>query len=638
MYSSPTESNLRIRSAVRTGAALAVCLAIGAGAALAKGGTTAAKPPKVPPPPAAGNPPVPAPPAVQSPPIFTPTTLPGDIHAFTVIGLIQNAIVDGSNCPTVPPLLPLPRRQLGGTVTVNGQTITVPCNSVVQFPANTLTWAELVDALPPAVTTSASLTTTSLALPAVGSTVAGGGGKFAYPSVEITVIGNFVGGKPIAGLILPISQETGNAGAGYIVSIDYANGAMLLGDKPAGPATTRIQINDPVINDPLDVANGTGRYSAGQTPDSRFSVDQQNPTITAQSGYPMCIPRQAPAIADDPACPQKNRPLVVDGCRTFSLAGIVFPKGGDFAPPAPGQIFCHGFVMKAAVGSTAGVPLSPVRLGSLLAQNIATSAAEPDARQQAPFEVGDSIIYSGALLRGDGQGPNGSDTISVNTIRANVGIFTEPGTLPAYVLMDRFTLGVFDSSTIFNGIPQEVHERLILNAFTTDVKSIADVYLVDRALNDGHEVSRWVTPNTMTSEAGDLGTNGAIIDGGITTQFNGPVHARIRIQANVANPVGELKSPTRFVRVALRSLCDPANVNNPGVPTVANPAASTGCLQRAQFANGLSTGQYEAPAFTYIFPEALTLGDPIVPNNFWVMGFLVNGEGPGTGPLIPQPW
>ena len=352
----------------------------------------------------------------------------------------------------------------------------------------------------------------------------------------------------------------------------------------------------------------------------------------------MCIPRQDPLIADDPACPQKNRPLVVNGCRTFSLAGIVFPKGGDFAPPGPGQKFCHGFVMKAAVGSIAGSPLSPTNLGTLLSGNIATLPTEPDSRQQVPFEVGDSIIYSGTLLRGDGKGPNGSDTMSVNTIRANLGIFTQPGTLPSYVLMDRQVVGVFDSSTIFNGIPQEVHERLILDAFTTDVESIADVYFVDRALNDGHEVSRWVTPNSMTGEAGSVGSNGAIIDGGITTQFIGPVHGRIRIQANVANPVGELKSPTRFVRVAVRSLCDPANVNNPNVPTVANPAASTGCLQRAQFANGLSTGQYEAPTFNFIFPEAVTFGDPIVPNNFWVMGFLVNGEGPGTGPLIPQPW
>jgi hypothetical protein len=48
------------------------------------------------------------------------------------------------------------------------------------------------------------------------------------------------------------------------------------------------------------------------------------------------------------------------------------------------------------------------------------------------------------------------------------------------------------------------------------------------------------------------------------------------------------------------------------------------------FANGQNTGQYLAPVFEYIFPENLVAGDPIVPNDFWNFGFLVNGEA-GTG-------
>jgi hypothetical protein len=32
------------------------------------------------------------------------------------------------------------------------------------------------------------------------------------------------------------------------------------------------------------------------------------------------------------------------------------------------------------------------------------------------------------------------------------------------------------------------------------------------------------------------------------------------------------------------------------------------------------------------------MGDPIVANDLWDLGFLVNGEGPGTGPLTPTPW
>jgi hypothetical protein len=52
----------------------------------------------------------------------------------------------------------------------------------------------------------------------------------------------------------------------------------------------------------------------------------------------------------------------------------------------------------------------------------------------------------------------------------------------------------------------------------------------------------------------------------------------------------------------------------------------------------LNSGQYLAPTFNFILPENIVPGDPRVPNNFWAMGFLVNGEGPGTGGLTPRPW
>ena len=75
----------------------------------------------------------------------------------------------------------------------------------------------------------------------------------------------------------------------------------------------------------------------------------------------------------------------------------------------------------------------------------------------------------------------------------------------------------------------------------------------------------------------------------------------------------------------------------PSTPPPATPAM-VDCLKRAPAANGLYSGQYMAPNFNFIFPENLIPGDPIVPNNFWSLGFLVNGEGPGTGGLVPAPW
>jgi hypothetical protein len=52
----------------------------------------------------------------------------------------------------------------------------------------------------------------------------------------------------------------------------------------------------------------------------------------------------------------------------------------------------------------------------------------------------------------------------------------------------------------------------------------------------------------------------------------------------------------------------------------------------------LFAGQYLAPVTDFLLPENVVPGDLPVPNNLWDLGFLANGEGPGTGPLIPQPW
>jgi hypothetical protein len=548
--------------------------------------------------------------------------------------------------------------QQGGTVTVNDTTIVVPCNSVIEFPANTLTWSQLLTAAQGGTFKGSTFTPApTLQLPPSAGPVG------PYPSVEVTIFGNYVNGTAIAGLILPISGELANAGSGFIVGFDYAKGAMLLSNTPGGLARTRIQINDPVITDPSDPAFNTGRYSAGQSPDTRFSVDQANPTIVAASGYPMCIPRVDPATGNDPKCPKQNRP-VGPNCRNFAASlplNLQFRAGGDFAPTPAGQ-FCHGFVMKASgFTSSPGQPLSPAThtdatgtaqpTGNLQATHVASQAdinagREPDATRQAPFEIGDFVTYSGELLLGSGGGPadpvtgSPTDTISANTIAANVGIFTEPGTVPSYIQITSVTIGVNDVAVAAGtGAPQEVDTREFLDAFTSDVLSIADIYFVDRDPSTGAVTNRWTTPLSQTGGVGAVGTNGVTIDGGLTTQFDGAVPGRVRLQAVKSSPASLVDSPTRFIGATLRSLCDPANVNGnaPAVPT--STAATSGpCLQRSFFANGLFTGQYQAPIFSYKFPEALIPGDPVVPNNLWRLGFLVNGEGPGTGPLTPTPW
>ena len=55
-------------------------------------------------------------------------------------------------------------------------------------------------------------------------------------------------------------------------------------------------------------------------------------------------------------------------------------------------------------------------------------------------------------------------------------------------------------------------------------------------------------------------------------------------------------------------------------------------------ANGLLAGQYQAPMFNFIFPDA-PQGFPAIPTNFNTMPFLFMGEGGNlsAGPLTPFP-
>ena len=551
-------------------------------------------------------------------------------HGFTTIGFIQSATVDSTNCPN------LPKSQWGGTAIINDITITIPCNMVVQLPAATMTWADMLDPQKIISTQSPPASLTLASAPASA--------QFAYPSTEITVNGNVVAGQHIAGLVF-VAQQSLNTGTGFITGFDYSNGTIFVSKTPGGRTTARLQINDPKITDPADPAfqkdkdsaHQTGRYSAGQTPDSRFSVDQQNPTIHASTGYPMCIPRSDPNTNtnDDPLCPQKNRPKVnlasPSNCRNFADANVTLPTAREIGLPVAGQVYCSGFVMKA--------PFGTLPTPSIPANAIATKD-EPDSRLQAPFEIGDLITWSGTLLKSGDQTPGHTDTISVNTINANVGIFTQPGSLPVYLAIGNFSMSA-ESPLVFNGvIPQEPLNRVVVEAFVTDVTSIVDIYLVDIDPNPngvGAQTQRWITPANMTGGIGATSAKGLFIDGGITTQFTGLVPGRVRLQATKSVPL-ILASPTRNLRVVARSLCDPDNINGQAPLVGAKTPQSVSCLTRAPAANGLLSGQYMAPEFNFIFPENAVAGDPRVPYDFWDFGFLVLGEGPATGPLTPKPW
>jgi hypothetical protein len=337
----------------------------------------------------------------------------------------------------------------------------------------------------------------------------------------------------------------------------------------------------------------------------------------------MCIPRTDPASADDPRCPRENRPLAAAGCRNFGQAGLLPPFSGELTPPAGDQKYCSEYVM----------PDPAVR-----------TATDPEAREQAPFEVGDHVTFAGSLF----QAGDGREYISAHTVTANLGIYTQPGTKPSYVAIDGSTISTQGVTVVgVNGAAQESVDRLVVEAVTTDVKSPVDVYLPDinpvSGPNPGQVRNRWVTPFAMTGEFNSPFPLG----GGITTQYRGAQPQRIRLRATRA-PAGLLGNPTRLVRISNRVTCVPSSPsgNNFDGSTPSTDALTTvdDCLSNVPLnANGLQAGTYTAPMFTFIFPENTKPGDPLVPYDFWHLGFLRFGEGnnaltPSTGPLTPAPW
>jgi hypothetical protein len=506
----------------------------------------------------------------------TPTPPP----QFDSLGFIQSATLDRTLCPQInDPLL------FGGTIMLNGIKMIVPCNTIIQMPANTITFAQLFPTLDANGTIVASY-----AAPQGTSTVGlngqaqpqspgqtglalsdtSGGTQSPFPSFEVRALGNVVkdaAGKDqyIVGLIAPVSQQGLNVGSGKINCIDYANSYLLVGGDPAqgctlatgAPNGSRVQINDPI-----------GRWGQKHSPDPRFSGDTNNTTVHAASGYPMCVPRVAPtAAADggDPYCPKGNRPLNGDAR---------FPTDPFLAAGAP----LKAFEMPAPV-----------------------DGVFPDARQQLPFMVGDWIDYSGSLAKDS----LGNQYISAHTINANLGVFTAPGVQPAYISVETILLGTGGSGV--NGITQEATTRIFIVGFTTDPINLVDINGVD------------VNPCTGVETLRLLGT---------VDPLTQPVRGRFRFHVLG----GQFMPPTREMIIQTHTgqtpATDPSGVNPPAFPV--------------GFANGLGSGQYRLPNFDFIFPENHRLGDPIIPNNFEDFPFLAQGSGPlfGSGTIVGQltPW
>lgn len=318
-----------------------------------------------------------------------------------------------------------------GSIVVNGIRITLPKNLLIKLPGQYLTLNDIFRGKDPgkAPALAVAKKPSGLALADLPPN---------KPSVpfEVEIIGNIVGTEYIAGWV-SIAQLGLNTGAGFIQSIDYATGALIVGPE-GGPAMAKVRINDPrgMYGKPN---SGKG---AGNVMDERFAVDPGNAPVVSQTGFPMCIPISA---AGDSNCPLANR-----------------GSGG-----AEKRYTC---------GSVSVEPTAPAR-----------AACQPG--KKAPLVVGDYITYAGMLT----EETPGKFFIAAHAVSALTGIYTSPGVNPAYVLIEEAIVGTL-------GVPfpppnenQEETSRFRIVGFSTDPTRRVEVFEIDTSMSDPSEVERRLT-------------------------------------------------------------------------------------------------------------------------------------------------
>jgi hypothetical protein len=359
------------------------------------------------------------------------------------------------------------------------------------------------------------------------------------------------------------------------------------------------------MNDPI------GRWGQIHSNDPRFSGDTVNTTMSTATGYPICVPRVAPdntPSGGDPQCPAGNRPsngdprFEVDAYRSI---GVPLTKFTMAAPPAPAfgipAVVCP---VPAVVGAPPCVATAPVP---------PAAPVYPDSRFQMPLMVGDQITYAGSLAKD----ALGQTYLSAHTITANLGIFTAPGTQPAYVNVEVILLGTGGKPAADN-ISIEATTRIFVVGFTTDPTNLIDINAIDVDPCTGVTLD----PLTGLPQATQLRTLGTV------DPLTQPTKSRFRMHVLGGNFMPPTRDMVIVSHVGSTPGTDPFNP--------AQPALTVGV------ANGLGSGKFELPQFDFIFAEDLVFGEPLVANNFQDLPFLTQGSGPlgGTGSIVGQliPW
>ena len=509
---------------------------------------------------------------------------------FDITGFIETATLDTAG-----------DKHSGGVMTVNGHTIVIPRETVVILPANALTWQELFTHAPG----SYAPTQTGMAL---------ADSPKPLTTFEAHVVGNRVidpngvngctaaagCDRMIAGMV-DISQQDLNAGTGYINFIDYGTGEFEVGGKLGVQGTgARVRLNDPANS----TSGSGGRYGRATSPDDRFQVDQDNPTILAETGFPMCVPRTDPQGASpDALCPETNRPIV--STPASDQSGIT-PNPNPLVAGEHYKIFRMD---------------DPAVIDTNAALCLRSACADP--RKQAPLEIGDFVNFAGTLEQ-NAAGPY----ISAHTVNASLGIYTQPGKNPAYLSVDVSLIGT-GGLTVFGA--GEAAARTRFEGMATDETRAIRLYGVDINPSTGATQDReWGTIMP------DLGPPTGAVRG--RWRFRPPCTATTPTTKNCTPPpAGNFLPPTREVRAVFDGLSQ----FKPGTST-ANPNSQVpGTPGANSAANGIFWGQYHAPIGEYIFPENIP-GSAVPENNFNTIPFLAQGgyqsiTGVQAGVLNPWP-
>ncbi|KAK4207066.1 hypothetical protein QBC37DRAFT_476687 [Rhypophila decipiens] len=203
----------------------------------------------------------------------------GDDHPIWVQGALEGATATDNSYNT------------GGTIAVNCFTMNVPKNLLVQFPAAWVPWKDFI------------------------------GNKTDFLGFETLVMGNTIEFEPRVGQIV-ITEFFEGENIGMIQSINYTDGSMQIQNG------TKVRISDP-----------NAVFSVGYDGAPMMTADDQSPSITSFSGFPMCIARNS----SDPLCPLSNRPTATTPSRN-RIGTFNAPDPYVAAPFLPGDfIIFSGF-------------------------------------------------------------------------------------------------------------------------------------------------------------------------------------------------------------------------------------------------------------------------------------------------------